>query len=407
MLVLLYESFKIALGAISANKMRSILTTLGIIIGVAAVIAAVSIVQGLSYLVNNRLAELGADFILVVPHRPPGEEGLKLGRIKLTYEDGLAILEEATAIRDYCPIVQRTVLVKYGEEHAATTVTAATSSYQDINVHYVDEGRFLSRIDVKHRKRVCVVGRKVLENLGIKSDPIGKQIIVGKDSFTIIGIMEKKGQALGKDADDLVIIPYTLASNLFGRRVLDQTILAFKASSVSLVDLAKDQITRILRKRHGLRKDQPDDFQVILQSDMLKGVSSILGGVTATVAGIVGISLLVGGIGIMNIMLVSVTERTREIGIRKAVGAKRRDILLQFLIEAIALSLVGGAIGVLFGFGLGRLVTSLISVLPQAHVPVWAIFLGFGFSTAVGLFFGIYPAAKASRLDPIEALRYE
>lgn len=405
--MVLYENFRIALAALYSNKMRSVLTTLGIIIGVAAVIAVVSIVQGLSYLITSELEELGADFILVVPDRPRGIEGQKLGRIELTHEDGQAILNEASYIKDYAPQFERNSIIKYGNENALSRISGTTASYQDIAVHYVDRGRFLSRIDVTHRKKVCVVGTEVIKKLDIKGNPIGKLIHIGKKSFTIIGIMEEKGQALGSNEDDICIVPFPAAELLFGKEATRRIVLFFKASSTTQVEHAKEQITDILRRRHSLTKELPNDFRVLMQDDILERVTSILGGVTATVAGIVGIALLVGGIGIMNIMLVSVTERTREIGIRKAVGAKRRDIIIQFLIEAICLSLVGGFIGVILGYALGDLGARLIPNFPDAHVPVWAIFLGLGFAIAVGLFFGIYPAAKAGRLDPIESLRYE
>jgi putative ABC transport system permease protein len=405
--MVLYENFRIALNALSSNKMRSVLTTLGIIIGVAAVIAVVSIVQGLSYLITSQLEEMGADYILVVPYRPPGEEGQKLGRIELTHDDGLAILNEASRISNYTPLFQRSAVVKYGNEHALTRVYGATASYQDINNHYVERGRFLSPIDLSHRKKVCAIGIEVIKNLDIKGNPIGKMIHIGNKSFVIIGIMEEKGRALGENSDDICIIPFAAAELLFGKEATRQILLNFKASSTTHVEEAKEQITDILRRRHSLKKDDPNDFRVMVQDDILERVNSILGGVTATVAGIVGIALLVGGIGIMNIMLVSVTERTREIGIRKAVGAKRRDIVIQFLIEAVCLSLVGGLIGVILGYIMGDIGARLIPDFPQAHVPLWAIALGLGFSIAVGLFFGIYPAAKAGRLNPIEALRYE
>jgi putative ABC transport system permease protein len=405
--MVLYENFRIALTALFSNKMRSILTTLGIIIGVAAVIAVVSIVQGLSFLITTELEQLGADFILVIPNRPRGIEGEKLGRIELTNEDGIAIINESSYIKDYAPQFERNSIIKYGNESSLSRIYGTTSSYQDIAVHYVDRGRFLSRIDVAHRKKVCVIGTEVIKKLEIRGNPIGKQIHVGKKTFTVIGVMEKKGQALGANEDDICIIPFSTAELLFGREATRQIALLFKSTTTTHVEQAKDQVTEILRRRHSLAKDLPNDFRVLMQDDILERVNSILGGVTATVAGIVGIALLVGGIGIMNIMLVSVTERTREIGIRKAVGAKRRDIVIQFLIEAVCLSLVGGLIGVILGYIMGDIGARLIPDFPQAHVPLWAIALGLGFSIAVGLFFGIYPAAKAGRLNPIESLRYE
>ncbi len=253
-----------------------------------------------------------------------------------------------------------------------------------------------------------MIGPKVVEELGLGADPVGRDIYVGSLPATVIGVMEKRGQSLGTDIDDLVFIPFDTALNLFGRNAGDQVQLRIQARSADVVDQVKDEITRLLRVRHHLAEGQPDDFEVVLQDEILKTVSKVLGGVTAVVGGVVGIALLVGGIGIMNIMLVSVTERTREIGVRKAVGARRQDILVQFLIEAVTLSVLGGVVGLALGYGIGAGVAAILpGEWPPAHVPVWAVLLAFGFSVAVGVFFGIYPAGKASRLDPIEALRYE
>ena len=253
-----------------------------------------------------------------------------------------------------------------------------------------------------------MIGKTVLEELRLGDRPIGKEIYIGNIPATVIGVMEERGQSLGQDSDNLIFIPFDTALNLFGRRAGDQVQLRLKAESAEVVAQVKDGIIRHLRRRHKIPEDQPDDFQVLLQDEILETVETTLGMVTKVVGAVVGVALLVGGIGIMNIMLVSVTERTREIGIRKSVGARRQDILVQFMIEAVTLSVLGGAIGVAVGYGLGALVSHLLpGDWPPAHVPLWAIALAFGFSTLVGVFFGIYPASKASRLDPIEALRYE
>ncbi|MCG6962822.1 MAG: ABC transporter permease [Acidobacteria bacterium] len=404
---MILENLRIALKAIRANKMRSVLTTLGIIIGVAAVIAVVSIVQGLNFVIASELQGVGATFIRVAPERDFNDPDLAGKEITLTYEDGLAVMAHSTALKYFNPVFFRSERVYYGDNKHTSTLLGVGPYHQEVNNHWVDMGRFFSELDIERHARVCLIGRKIISELGLGERPIGKDIIVGNASFTVVGIMEKKGEMFGQDRDDLVLIPITTARDIYGREALKQLILDFKAKSPAEVDLAKDQITQVLRRRHHIAEGKKNDFQVVLQEEILKTTGSILGTVTQVVGAVVGIALLVGGIGIMNIMLVSVTERTREIGIRKAVGARRSDILVQFLIEAVTLSLIGGLFGVLGGWVLGILGAKMIPGFPGAHVPAWAVFLGFGFAALVGVVFGTYPAAKASALDPIEALRYE
>ena len=403
------ENFRIAFSALRANKMRAILTTLGIIIGVAAVVAVVSIVQGLQYMATNVFEGVGATYMMILPHqeqqRAPGEV---VHQVKLTWEDGKAIRAQVPGIRLITPLVLGREQLKYRDrQHRPEYLLGVNEDYQGVMNHTVDRGRFFSKLDLENRRKVVVVGTEVVEKLRLGDDPLGKEVYIGKYPATVIGVMEEKGQTLGQNLDDLVFVPFDSAVALFGRNAGDQVQLRLQAESADQVEAVRDGVDRVLRTRHHLAKGQTDDFQVLIQDEILSSVTKLLGGITAVVGGIVGIALLVGGIGIMNIMLVSVTERTREIGVRKAVGARRQDILVQFLIEAVTLSLVGGAIGLALGYGLGVLAAHLIPNWPPAHVPLWAVALAFGFSALVGVFFGIYPAGKAASLDPIDALRYE
>ncbi len=407
--MIVLENFRIAFTALRANKMRSILTTLGIIIGVAAVVAVVSIVQGLQFTINEQFQGIGATYIMVMADQQERGHGVVARQVKLTWDDGKAIRDEVPGVKMITPMIMGQSEVKYRDRtHRPDAVFGVTDDYPDITNHTVDRGRFISRIDLEHRRKVAVVGQDVVDELKLGNDPVGKEIYVGNTPATVIGIMEARGQSLGQNRDDLVFVPFDAAVSLFGRNAGDQVQLQLQAETPEVVDEVKDGVARVLRQRHRIAKGQPDDFVVIKQDEILKFTSTILNNVTAVVGGVVGIALLVGGIGIMNIMLVSVTERTREIGVRKAVGARRQDILVQFLIEAVTLSLVGGATGLALGWGMGAVISQMIpGNFPPAHVPFWAVALSFGFSALVGIFFGIYPAGKASRLDPIEALRYE
>ena len=403
------ENFRIALAALRANLMRSILTTLGIIIGVAAVIAVVSVVQGLQYTITQQLQGVGATFIAVSAKTDRNNiPGLSARQVKLTYDDGQAIEEKVPGVKLMSPFILGRSTLKYKDrKHTPFMIIGATENYQDVTNQTVDRGRFFSQVDLDNHRKVTVIGPKIADELNLGPNPLGKEIYLDIYPATIIGVMEKKGQNLGMDFDDIVYIPFNSAVTLFGRNASDQVQIRLQATGADQVARVKDGIGRLLRQRHKIPASEPDDFEIQTQDEILNTVNKILGSVTAVVGGVVGIALLVGGIGIMNIMLVSVTERTREIGVRKAVGARRQDVLIQFLIEAVTLSLIGGAIGLALGYGMGAVVSKLIPGFPPAHVPLWAVAIAFGFSAAVGIFFGIYPAAKASRLDPIEALRYE
>ena len=367
----------------------------------------------MQYKLSNDLASVGSNYIEIFPD--PGEDrNSSLQKMpELTVGDAEAVKKSSPMIKEFTPMFMNNVDTKFGGTTHRVQMYGVDATYQDIFNHWVEHGRFFSPVDSESKKRIIVVGASVIENLNIPGDPLGKQIQVDGRTFTIIGIMEKKGGSFGQDRDDLVLIPFETAAAIYGSENMKRLVLAFQMREGTDLDLVKDQIKEVLRTRHHIPKGKRDDFRMLAQEEILKIISGALMTTSVVMGAVVGIALLVGGIGIMNIMLVSVTERTREIGIRKSIGARRRDVLVQFLVEAIALSGLGGLIGVSGGFLLANLTQFSLNRffpklnLPPAHTPLWAILLAFGFCAFLGVVFGIYPAAKASKLDPIEALRYE
>ncbi|MHB8946400.1 MAG: ABC transporter permease [Bacillota bacterium] len=390
----IFESIRLAWGGLVGNKLRSSLTMLGVIIGVASVIALVSIGQGARTMVTEQIQGLGSNLIMVTPRGAVG---------RLYLQDVADLTSRVPELAAAIPDLTRQLTIKWGTSEYSTTIEGTAPGYEQIRNHNVAEGRFLIQSDLDQRRHVAVVGYKVYTDLFGERDPIGEQILINGSSFTVVGLMEEKGQGLGTNSDDRVIIPISTAQRMMGTNRI-QTILA-QARSSDQAAPAVARITAIYEKKFPTQNPPNDDaIMVQSQDQILSTVNTATQTMTLMLGGIAGVSLIVGGIGIMNIMLVSVTERTREIGIRKAIGAKRRDILAQFLVESMILSLTGGLIGVLMGIGLGRL-GSLVNI--PSTVSIASIITAFVFSAAVGLFFGIYPAMKAAVLDPIEALRYE
>lgn len=407
---MIFENLKIALSELKANPFRSALTTLGIVIAVSAVIAVVSIVQGASQFMVAQFESLGANAIWVWRSRPPGVEGRKLGRIKLTYDDALAVAERCSAVKRVAPIVDRGGVVTSFEGHETTTQVRGTSpEYQLTNNLYADLGRFFSPADVANGARVCVVGDEVVKNLNTTREQLlGKKLRLKGRPLRVIGFLEPKGAFLGNSQDNVILIPITTSLRVFGEHLRSRVVISAQATEADQTQDAVDQIRWLLRLRHSRERGELDDFNIMTQDQFLENFQQVSLMITGLLIGIVSVALVVGGIGIMNIMLVSVTERTREIGIRKALGAKNRDIMLQFLIEAVALGALGGILGILFGYLAGMVAREAISIwvdFPPIHVPAWAIGIALGFSGSVGLVSGLYPAWKAARLHPIEALR--
>ena len=407
---LLLESLRSAFDAIRAHAFRSFLTALGIIIGVASVVAVVSILQGMSHTINAQFEGLGSNTITVSAYTPR-DQRLQGNLSKLTERDRNAIELRVEGISHVTPILydpmgQRSI-VGYRTQNTATQVFGVGSSYMDVNQAFPQTGRFFTRSDDDSRRLVCLVGMKVVEELELPDGGIGEFIRVGSDWCRVIGVMEERGEIFGFSQDNYVLLPYTTMQRLIGTTSEFDIQVQLLVDDLAQLEEVKARITSVLRQQHDLGADDADDFRIQTAEQQIETFTSIINVVTAVAGGIVGISLLVGGIGIMNIMLVSVTERTREIGILKALGARRADILLQFLIEAVLLCVLGGLLGIAAGWGVGALVAAMLPGFPPAHVPLWAILLSVGFSAAVGIVFGILPAAKASQLDPIESLRYE
>jgi putative ABC transport system permease protein len=408
------EQIRIALRAISASKTRSFLTVLGIIIGVLAVVAVVSIIQGVFASIFAEFNSLGGDTMFARPNYEmftSRAEGVR--RLKMTYADAVAIKEGAsTEVKDVAPFIMQTDTIAYRGRRSTTQIIGTTEPYAPINNSFTQEGRFLGPMDVAARRKVCVIGLDILDKLDLPPQCVGTEIQIGRGTYTIVGTQEKKGGSFGESQDDIIYIPLTTAIQQYGSIAGDTVFILIQARDAKRVDETVERVSGVLRRAHGIKFDQQDDFRVFTVEEARKMIKKFTSISFLIVTAVVSITLLVGGIGIMNIMLVSVTERTREIGIRMAVGAKRSSILSQFLIESVTLSTLGGIVGLLVGVGFSHLVVFILHKtaspnFPPANVPLWVLLLGLGFSAATGTVFGVYPAYKASRLDPIDALRYE
>ncbi len=400
--------FKIALRALDNNKTRGFLTMLGIIIGVASVITMLAIGQGSKKSIQEEISEMGSNMIMIQPggdiRGGVRQEASSMETLKL--EDYQNIVDETRYVSAVSPSVNSSGQVIYGANNAPTTVYGISPDYLQIRRYKVKDGEMFSEHDIAVAAKVCVIGKTVMDNLFPGGEnPVGKVVRFQKLPFKIVGVLESKGyNSMGMDQDDLILAPYTTIQ----KKVLAITHLQGMTCSAlkeEYTEQAIGEITEILRRNHKLKADEEDDFTIRSQQELSSMLTSTTDMMTVLLAAVAGISLLVGGIGIMNIMYVSVTERTREIGLRMSIGAKGIDILSQFLIESILISVTGGLIGVIFGVG------AAIVVNQVAHFPIfiqpWSVLLSFVVCTATGIFFGWYPAKKAARLDPIEALRYE
>ncbi len=398
---------KVAIKSLLKSRMRSLLTALGIIIGVAAVVVMVAVGDGAQLKVEQQIQGLGSNLIIITPgsSNSSGVRGGSGTFSKFTLEDAEKIKNEATLITGVSPLVRSGGQVIGGTGNWFTQIQGVSADYLSIRAWALESGEFFTDRDIIARAKVCVIGSEIVKNLYSNEDPLGKQIRIKNVPFKIVGVLKSKGQtSVGTSNDDIILAPSkTVLDRLSGGRFIS----SIQASAVSSAknEAAQTELRAIMRESHGLTQGEDDDFSIKDQSDIAEAQTETARVLTYLLASVAGVSLLVGGIGIMNIMLVSVTERTREIGIRLSVGARASDILRQFLAEAIVLSFSGGVIGVLLSFLITYLINEYTS--QTAYIKPQIILLAFGFAVFIGVFFGFYPARKASELNPIDALRYE
>ncbi len=401
-----WQNVVTALVQIWANKGRAMLTTLGIVIAVTSTITVVSMVQGFGDYVTNMLRNFGTNMIFVHPWQPAGMRGMMLGRITMDVDDVRAVGARCDKIRRISPMIFSNATIEYGRDKIENVdFQGATEQFQTIRSYTVEHGRFFGPIDIDAGSYSCVLGASVLKRLNADRSIVGDYVIINGMRFLVLGVFEPKGSAMGNDQDDLILVPYTTSLKMapFWARFMG---FIAEADGEENVEESCLQMTRVLRERHGLQPGDPNDFRIFRQDEILADFERVKIIATSALASIVGISLIVGGIGIMNVCLVSVTERTREIGLRKSIGARRRDILFQFLTEAIVLAVAGGAMGVVLGYAICALASQHPSMV-DISVPYWVVLLALGFSATVGLVFGLIPAFKAAILHPIDALRHE
>jgi putative ABC transport system permease protein len=407
----IFENIRISFRALAANKLRSGLTMLGIIIGVAAVVALMSIGRGATRSVTSRVEGLGSNLISVTSARIVRQAGVGAQSTPLYYSDYQAIAKDVPDVIGISPTYQSSEQVAYGANQSQFTITGVTPAFASVQAYTVAQGRFISNADNYAETRVVVLGSQAASDLFSGLNPMGRDITINGINFTVVGVLESKGTTGFFSTDEVVLIPLeTGYSRIFGGRALDNgkrtlSSISLSAANPNVVDTVISQVEYVLRREHRLTLNDTLPFSVSSQSQALSTLTSITSTLTAFLGAIAGISLFVGGIGIMNIMLVSVRERTREIGLRKAVGARRSVILMQFIVETITLSLVGGILGILLGAAIAGVVT--LTGLITTYVSLDVVLYSFFFAALVGLFFGIYPAYQAASLRPIEALRYE
>ena len=399
---------KIAVRALIRNKLRAILTMLGIIIGVGSVIAMLAIGQGSKKRIRDQMSSMGSNMLMVMPNfqrRGGVSLGFSVSQV-LKYSDVVAIRNEATAVSEVSPEIRASGQIIYGNQNTQTTVYGITEEYLQIRKLSIKSGRIFTNNELRSMAKVCLLGQTVVTNLfGSGTDPIGQSIRIKNLPFLVIGTLNSKGESgFGQDQDDLILAPYTTVQSRLANIDYINTIY-ISAVSEEKSALAQSEVTEILRRTHKLKESADNDFRIMSQSELIQTVSSVSDIMTYLLGAIAGISLLVGGIGIMNIMFVSVTERTREIGLRMSIGGRGKDILRQFLVESMLLSILGGALGVVFGYGVAKIAGSLMS--SPTIVSTQSVVLAFAVCFAIGVFFGWYPAKKAASLNPIDALRYE